>query len=367
MAKDYYQILGIPKNASKDDIKKSYRHLAQKFHPDKVGGNEDKFKEINEAYHILIDDNKRAEYDRYGRVFSDAGGFSAQGGPASGWDFGDFDFRDFSAQGGPAFGWDLGEIFGDIFGFSSGRKTRIKRGRDISIDLEISFEEAAFGAERRIVLTKMGVCEKCRGKGAEEGTNFKTCPKCQGSGKIHETKRSFFGTVTALTECENCRGRGKIPEKKCSFCRGEGVLPKKEEVTVKIPAGIEDGQMIKLSGQGEAVSAGIPGDLYAKIHVRPHPVFRREGNNLTMNLDIRLSDAVLGEEKELKTLDGIIKLKIPAGIDSGEVLRLREKGIPHDAGRGGRGDLLIKITVKTPKKLSNHVRKIIEDLRKEGI
>ena len=231
----------------------------------------------------------------------------------------------------------ISEKFSETFSvFQSGRKTRIKRGRDISIDLEISFEEAAFGAERRIVLTKMGVCEKCRGKGAEEGTNFKTCPKCQGSGKIHETKRSFFGTVTALAECENCRGRGKIPEKKCSSCRGEGVLPKKEEVTVKIPAGIEDGQMIKLSGQGEAVSAGIPGDLYAKIHVRPHPVFRREGSNLAMNLDIRLSDAVLGKEKELKTLDGIIKLKIPAGIDSGEVLRLRGKGIPHRTGRQGR-------------------------------
>ena len=355
-AKDYYQILGIPKNASKDDIKKAYRHLAHKFHPDKTGGNEEKFKEINEAYHILIDDNKRAEYDHYGRVFSGAGG-------QPGFDFGNF--SDFSERMGDFADFDLGEIFGDILGFSNGRRTRVKRGRDISIDLEISFEEAVFGTERRIVLTKMGVCEKCRGKGAEEGTDFKTCLRCQGLGKIHETKRSFFGTITALVECDSCRGRGKIPEKKCSFCRGEGVLPKKEEVMIKIPPAIEDGQMIKLSGQGEAMFGGVPGDLYTKIHVKPHPVFRREGNNLVMNLDVRLSDALLGGEKDIKILEGTIKLKIPAGIDSGEILRLRGKGIPSE--RGGRGDLLIKITVKTPKKLSNHAKKIIEDLRKEGI
>ncbi len=368
--KDYYQILGVARSASKEDIKKAYRNLAHKYHPDKAGGNEEKFKEINEAYHILIDDSKRAEYDRYGRVFNGNGGFSAQGGPASGWDFsgfdfGDIDFRDFSAQGGPASGWDLGDIFGDILGFGARGRTRVKRGRDISIDLEISFEEAVFGVERKVVLTKLSVCEKCKGKGAEEGVNFKTCPVCQGSGKIHETKRSFFGTFTSLNECSNCHGRGRVPEKKCPACRGEGAFPKSEEVKIKIPAGMEDGQMIKLSGQGEAMPYGISGDLYVKIHSRPHPLFRREGNNLVMNLDVRLSDALLGGEKEIKTLDGAIKLNVPVGIDSGEILRVRGKGIPY--GSGSRGDLLIKIVIKTPKRLSSRVKKIIEDLKKEGI
>ncbi len=351
--KDYYQILGVSRNASKEDIKKAYRHLAHKFHPDKSGGNEEKFKEINEAYHVLADETKRAEYDRYGRVFSGNGG---QGG----FDFSGFDFGDFNER---MTDFDLGDIFGDIFGFGT-RGRQARRGRDISIDLEINFEEGAFGIERRVILTKLGVCEKCKGKGAEEGVNFKTCPVCQGSAKIHETRRSFFGAFTSLNECGNCRGRGKIPEKKCSACHGEGVLLRNEEVKIKIPAGIEDGQMIKLSGQGEAVAYGIPGDLYAKIHVRPHPVLRRERNNLVMNLDIRLSDALLGGEKEIKTLDGAIKLSIPTGIDSGEILRIRGKGIPFER---GRGDLLIKIIIKTPKRLSSRVKKIIEDLRKEGI
>ncbi len=357
--KDYYQILGIPRNASKEDIKKAYRKLALKYHPDKSGGNEEKFKEINEAYHILIDDIKRAEYDRYGRVFSGGGGGEG------GFDFGGF--GDFTEGGFSSFqDLNLGDIFGDIFGFSSrGGRTRIKRGRDISIDLEINFEEAAFGAERKVVLTKLGACEKCQGKGAEEGAGFKTCPTCQGSGKIHETRRSFFGNVTSLTECGNCHGRGKVPEKKCSVCRGEGTLPKNEEVKIKIPGGIEDGQMIKLSSQGEATAYGVPGDLYVKIHVKPHPFFSREGNNLVMDLDVRLSDAILGGEKDIKTLDGNIKLKIPAGIDSGEIMRVRGKGIPSV--HGARGDILIKISIKIPKRLSNRSKKIIEEVREEGI
>jgi molecular chaperone DnaJ len=364
MAKDYYQILDIPRNATKEDIKKAYRRLAHKFHPDKAGGNEEKFKEINEAYHVLIDDAKRAEYDRYGRVFSGTAGTSGSGGfDFGGFDFGDF--GDFSAEGGRTFDWDLGDIFGNVFGFETRRRARVKRGRDISIDLEISFEESVFGAERKIVLTKPGICEKCHGKGAEEGVGFKTCPACQGSGRIHETKRSFFGTITSQSECGNCYGRGKVPEKKCPVCKGEGVMIKNEEVNIKIPAGIEDMQMIKLAGQGEAISHGIAGDLYVKVHVRPHPVFQRSGNNLLMNLNIRLSDALLGAEKEIKTLDGVIRLKIPAGIDSGEILRIRDKGIPNE--RGERGSLLIKIIIKTPKRLSSRIKKIIEDLREEGI
>lgn len=369
MAKDYYQALGVPRNASKDDIKKAYRNLAHKYHPDKSGGNEDKFKEINEAYHILIDDNKRAEYDRYGRVFSGAGPAGGESG-FNGFDFNGFDFSNFSAEGGnnQDFGWDLGDIFGNIFGFSGregGRRTRIKRGRDISIDLEISFEEAIFGTERKVIFTKMATCGKCHGKGAEEGVAFRACTKCGGSGKVHEAKRSFFGTISVLTECSSCQGRGRIPEKKCLFCKGEGVLPQKSEAVIKIPSGIEDGQMIKLTGEGEAVLNGAAGDLYVKIHVRSSSIFRKEGANIVMDLDIRFSDAILGAEKEIKIPDGDIKLKIPAGINSGEVLRVKGKGVPIQ--RGGRGDLMIRILVKTPKRLSANAKKIIEDLRKEGV
>lgn len=352
--KDYYQTLGVSRNASKEDIKKAYRNLAHKYHPDKAGGNEEKFKEINEAYHVLADDAKRAEYDRYGRVFT--------GMPGGGEGFGGFDF---SENMGDIGNLDLGDIFGDFFGFGGTRRGRVRRGRDISIDLEINFEESIFGTGRRVVLTKMGTCGTCHGKGAEEGVTFKTCPTCGGSGKVHETKRSFFGSISTMSECANCRSKGKIPEKKCPICRGEGVLPQKEEEAIKIPSGIEDGQMIKLSGRGEAISGGTPGDLYVKIHIRPHHLFRKEGNNLLMDLDVKLSDALLGGEKEIKTLDGNIKLKIPTGIDSGEFLRLRGKGVP--TGRGTRGDLLIKIIIKVPKKLSPRAKKIIEDLRNEGI
>jgi molecular chaperone DnaJ len=351
VSKDYYQILGIPRNASKEDVKKAFRHLAHKYHPDKSGGNEEKFKEINEAYHILVDEKKRAEYDRYGRVF--------EGGEGAG-----FDFSRFAEEMGDFSDFDLGDVFGDIFGFPKERRY-VKRGRDISIDLELSFEDAVFGTERKVVLTKLSFCEKCRGKGAAEESGLKTCSFCQGSGKIRESRRSFFGAFTSLRECDNCRGAGRIPEKKCPLCRGEGVLPKGEEAAIKIPPGIEDGEMIKLPGKGEAAAYGIAGDLYVKIHIRPHQVFRREGNNIIMNLDVRLSDALLGGEKEIKTLDGAISVKIPQGIDSGEILRVRGKGIPTDYGK--RGDLLIKISVRMPKRLSAHIKKLIEELKKEGI
>lgn len=350
MSKDYYEILGVSKNANKEDIKKAYYKLAHKYHPDKSKSDDKKFKEINEAYQILSNDKKRAEYDAYGRIFEGAGG-------PGGFGFGDFDF---SANMGD---FDLNDIFENFFGSSAGR-VRKKRGRDISIDLEISFEESIFGTERRVVLSKISLCLRCKGGGAEPGSESKTCDMCHGSGRVHESRKSFFGSFTALKECEKCLGRGTVPSKKCRECKGSGILPNKEEITIKIPQGIYDGGMIKLSGMGEAVSGGVPGDLYAKIHVRPHPIFKREANNLFMDLDIKLSDAILGEEKSINTLDGKIKLKIPAGIDSGEILRVKGKGIPH--GRE-RGDLMIRVKVRTPKKISSRTKKIIEDLKKEGL
>jgi len=356
MNKDYYQILDVAKNASKEEVKKAYRKLAHKHHPDKSGGDESKFKEINEAYYILGDEKRRSEYDRYGRVFSGSSAGQEQG-------FGGFGGFDFSEHKNdlPNFS----EIFGDIFGFSSGENTRRRRGRDISIDMELSFEESVFGTTRRIVLTKPGICDSCAGAGGAPNATLKTCPKCQGQGKVHEAKRSIFGTFTAIKTCEECKGAGKRPSQKCRKCEGEGIIKKTEEAIIKTPPGIYDGEMIKLSGEGEAVSQGIPGDLYAKIHVKPHSLFKREGNNLIIKLNIPLSEALLGSDKKIRTLDGELKIKIPPGINYGEILRIRNKGIPNK--EGGRGDLLIKILVKIPKNLSRKSKKLIEELKKDGI
>jgi len=357
---NYYEILGVTKSASKDEIKKAFRKLAHKHHPDKNGGVDSKFKEINEAYSVLSDDKKRAEYDAYGRVFG--GGQGAGAGAGQGQGFGGFDFSGFAGQGAGV-DFDLGDIFEGVFGGRQGSKT--KRGRDISIDLEISFEESVFGVERRVLLSKISVCDKCSGSGAEVGSEMKKCSYCQGGGKIRETRKSFLGSFTSLRECDKCSGKGNIPSKKCSTCSGVGVLPKREEITINIPSGIENGEMIKLAGMGEAVSGGISGDLYAKIHVLGHPVFRKEGNIIFMDLDIKISDALLGVEKEIKTLDGEIKLKIPAGIDSGEILRIKGKGMP--VGQGRRGDLMIRILVRLPKKISRSAKKLIEELKKQGL
>jgi len=356
--KNYYDLLGVSKNASKDEIKKAFRKLAHKHHPDKKGGDEAAFKEINEAYHVLTDDKKRSEYDRYGRVF-DGGAGEANG------DFGGFDFSGFSSSGG-ATGFDFGDIFEDIFsGFNSGHGRGSKRGRDISIDIELSFEESIFGAERKVLLNKLTTCDKCSGTGGEHGSNMKECHICRGQGKVRETKKSVFGTFASVKECDECFGKGKIPEKKCSNCHGSGVLKKGEEITIAIPKGIQNGEMIKLSGEGEAVSHGVSGDLYVKIHVLPHEIFKREGNSLLMNLDIKFSEAIIGVKRDIKTLDGVIKVNIPKGIDSGEILRVRGYGAFYDNKK--RGDLLIKVIVKTPKNLSKKAKSLIEDLQKEGI
>ncbi|MFH1978959.1 MAG: molecular chaperone DnaJ [Patescibacteria group bacterium] len=354
MSKDYYQILGVAKNTPKEEIKKAYRKLAHKYHPDKASGDETKFKEINEAYYILGDEKRRSEYDRYGRVFSGGGGTGQSG-------FEGFDFSNFATDMP-----DLSEIFGDIFGFSSATsETRRSRGRDISIDLEISFEESAFGTKRKVLLTKPGVCETCDGKGSAPDAIFGTCTLCQGSGKMRETKRSFFGTFTTMKTCERCEGAGKSPSKKCRRCKGVGVLKKPEEISFDVPAGIYDNEVIKLSGRGEATRNGIPGDLYAKIHVKPHPLFKREGNNLIMELSIPLSEALLGNERTIKTLSKEIKIKIPAGINYGEILRVRGKGIQNKEGEPG--DILIKVLVKIPKNLSRKSKQLIEELKKEGV
>ena len=347
MAKDYYEILGVARAASKDEVKKAFRKLAHKYHPDK-GGDESKFKEINEAYQILSDDKKRAEYDRYGRVFSDGAGHAG----AEGFDFGDMN------------GFDFGEIFEDLFSFG-GRGTRVKRGRDISIEVDLNFEESIFGVERRVLLTKVAFCSVCQGSGAEPGTKTKSCQTCNGAGTVKESGRSILGSFMRVVECKKCRATGSIPEELCRNCRGAGVMTKREEVSVKIPPGIRDGEIIKMSGGGEVVAGGIAGDLYIRVNVARHHLFTREGEDLVMDLAIPVSEAILGSERVINAIDRQIKVKIPPGIDSGEFLRIRGRGVPSDEKR--RGDLVIRISVKTPKRLSPKAKKLIEELQGEGI
>ncbi len=357
--KDYYEALGVDKNATQDDIKKAFRKLAHKYHPDKQGGDAAKFKEVNEAYSVLSDDKKRAEYNAYGRTFNDAGA----GGFNPGEGFGGFDFSGFSGAEGVEF--DLGDIFGQFFGGGRTTRERTKRGSDISIDVEITFQEAVFGVDRKIILNKTSLCDLCAGTGAEPGTEVKTCVTCNGKGKINEVKTSFLGSFSTVRVCNTCNGSGKVPTQKCKKCHGAGVLKKQEEIAIKIPAGIDDGEMIRLTGAGEAISGGIAGDLYIKVHVKKHPIFRKEGSNIVTDLNIKLTTALLGGEYVLETLDGPITLKIPAGIEFGEILRIKGKGVPVEKNR--RGDLMIKMHIQIPNKLSRNGAKIVEELKKEGI
>lgn len=359
MAKDYYNILGVEKSASKDEIKKAFRSLAHKYHPDKKGGDEAKFKEASEAYSVLSDDKKRAEYDTYGQVFGNNG--NPYGG-AGGFDFSGF--QGFSGNGQGFEGVDLGDIFSEFFG-AGARRSNMKRGRDISIDFEISFEESIFGTERKVLLNKVSTCKECQGSGAKTGSATKKCDTCNGQGNIRETKNTFFGAFTNTAECGVCNGSGEVPKERCKECSGLGVVKNEEEVAFKIPAGIREGEMIRLSGAGEAVSRGITGDLYAKVYVHKHPMFRREGVNLVMDLNIKLTDALLGSEYTINTLDGKLKLKIPRGVSLGEILRVKEKGVPIDARK--RGDLLVHLDIQLPAKLSKAAEKLVNDLKKEGM
>jgi molecular chaperone DnaJ len=355
--KDYYEILGVEKGATKEDIKKAFHKLAHKYHPDKGGGDAEKFKELSEAYSVLSDDKKRAEYDSYGRTFGDSGmgGFNgAQG----------FDFSQFQSAFQNGFGFDFGDVFSDIFA-GAGGSTRTRRGRDISIDLEIPFKDSIIGTKRSVLLAKVAQCETCKGSGAEPGTSLETCPQCNGSGKVHETSNSIFGSITMVQPCRQCMGRGKIPKEKCHTCRGEGVYRKQEEVEIVIPAGIEGGEMIRLTGAGEAISGGSPGDLYVKIHVIPDQRFKKDGPNLITELSVKLSDALLGAEYKVPTLDGDENVTIPPGVTHGEMLRVKGKGVP--SARGRRGDLFVRIKITLPQKLSRSARNLIEKLREEGI
>jgi len=357
MSKDYYQILGIDRKANKEDIKKAFRTLAHKYHPDKKGGDEAKFKEVSEAYSVLSDDKKRAEYDAYGRVFTGAGGPSG---------FEGFDFSQYARAGanGAEFEFDLNDIFGgfsDIF--SEGR--RPSRGRDISIDIELAFKESIFGVTRKVLITKDSTCSRCEGSGLEPNTKTKTCPTCNGKGQIVESRRSPFGVFSVTSTCSACRGRRVVPEKPCATCRGAGIERREEEITIAIPAGIDNGQVIRMGGLGEAVPGGAPGDLYVKIHVRPDRTFRKEGYNLVTELPIKITDALLGGEYRIDTFEGPTTVKVPPLRAPDEILRMKGKGVPME--RGKRGDLLIRVRVEFPQKLSKEAEELLNKLKREGI
>jgi molecular chaperone DnaJ len=377
MSKNYYESLGIGKQASKDEIKKAFRALAHKYHPDKQGGDAEKFKEINEAYSVLSDDSKRAQYDQFGSTSNaygqQGGGYSQAGGFGGGFD--GFDFSQFtqggfnnSSGGGAQFDFDLGDIFGDVFGGGRTRQQQA-RGRDISVDIEISFEDAIFGVERTMLLNKTSVCDNCNGSGAEKGSEMMTCTTCNGKGSLREVKRSIFGQFESVKTCEVCKGSGKIPKTKCHECKGNGVLKKQSEIKVKIPAGIENGEMIRLTGGGEAVSGGVAGDLYIKVYVKKHSLFRKEGNDLVMDLKVKLTDALLGAQYPIKTLDGEINLKIPEGVKHGQFLKIAGKGVPYAQSNSlsKRGNILVHVDVIIPEKLSKSAKAKVEELRKEGM
>ena len=363
--KDYYQILGIAKGASKEEVKKAYRKLAHKYHPDKKGGDEAKFKEVNEAYQTLSDDSKRSQYDKFGRVF--------EGGQAPGAGHGFEGFQSWGFDQGAGFDFDmgdLGDIFEGAFGFSSSRnrKEDLRKGKSIEVSLEISLEDTLKGVKKDFLIKKFVSCSRCDGVGAEPGTKRNQCLSCRGTGKVQEIKRTFFGSFTNIATCPECDGEGQKPEKPCNVCSGEGRIKKEEKVEVFIPAGIDTNQVIKASGKGHAgKKGGQAGDLYIRVFVKKHRVFERKGDDLLMKLPIKISDALLGGQAKIKTIDGKdISVKIPAGTESGKVLRVSGKGIPRFSAFG-RGDLYIRLIIDVSKKLTKKQKDLLKSLQEEGL
>ncbi len=361
MTKNYYDVLGIEKSASKDEIKKAFYKLASKYHPDKKGGDEAKFKEVNEAYQILSDEKKRKEYDTYGQTFSGsgarAGGFGFEGFDASDFSNMQFDFGD------------LGDIFGDMFGMGGSPfgGPRQKRGRDISLEVDISFSESIFGTQRDVLISKVGQCKTCKGTGAKHGTETTTCEICNGKGKVHDTKKTFMGTFQTVKTCSNCNGKGKVAKEKCHDCRGAGVHTMKEDIHIEVPAGISNGEMIRLSQMGEAISGGLSGDLYVRVNVASHKEWKREGADLIIKHSIKLTDALLGAKHTIHGLDGDINIEIAPGASAGEILRVRGRGVPSVHDKIKRGDALVKLDIIMPKKLTKKAMKLVEEMKEEGL
>lgn len=355
MSKNYYEILGVSKTATEEEIKKAFRKKAHQYHPDKGGGDEAKFKEINEAYQVLGNKDKRAQYDRFGSAYTNqAGGQGFSG------------FEGFNGQGFNINMDDLGDLFGgfgDMFGFggNSSRQKRSQRGSDVQINLEVSFMESVFGVEKEVKFYKTNACKTCHGRGAEKEADIETCKHCHGRGTVMQMQRTILGSIQMQMPCPSCRGEGKIVTKPCKTCGGNGLYKDNVEMKVKIPAGISQGEMIRLTGQGEAGQKGASsGDLYIKVIIKTDHRFKREGDDIRSNKEISFPEAALGTKIDIETVDGMVTLKIPEGTQSGKIFKLSGKGVPHLRGRG-RGDHLVEVIVKTPTNLSRKQKKILEE------
>jgi molecular chaperone DnaJ len=358
--RDYYEILGIGKNASDDEIKKAYRKAAVKYHPDKDGGDEAKFKEAGEAYEVLRDSQKRQRYDQFGHagVGGNSGGGASAGNPFGG-GFGGFNGQNINFDFGDG---GLGDIFGQFFG--GGRSQAPRRGQDVEVSLQLTFEEAVFGVEEKIQLEMDDECSHCHGTTVEPGYEMKTCPTCKGAGQINRAMNTIFGPIQQTVTCETCGGRGKIPEKTCTVCRGKGVERRKRTINLKIPAGIDDGATIRLSGHGEAIGNGEKGDLYVHIRVKAHKQFTREGDIILSEQHIGMVDATLGTEVDVDTVDGKVRMKVPAGTQSGTDFKLSNHGVPHIKS-DRRGPHIVSVVVDTPTKLSRKQRDILEEFESD--
>ncbi len=357
--RDYYEVLGVTKNATEAEIKKAYRKMVLKYHPDRNRDNpkeaEAKMKEINEAYGVLSDSQKKAQYDQFGHAAFDG---SAGAGGAGG--FGGF--GGFQSAGG--FGDIFGDIFGDMFGGagqSRARRQGPERGADLRYNLSISFEEAAFGKTVELNIPRTESCSACHGSGAAAGSSPETCPECHGSGVVQSVQNTPFGRMVNQHPCSRCNGTGQIIKNPCKTCGGKGVKSVRSKVEVKIPAGVDSGNRIRVAGEGEAgVRGGATGDLYVYITVKPHKFFQREGSEVICEVPINFVQASLGDTIEVPTLDGKVEMKIPAGIQSGTLMRLRGKGIPY-LRSSGRGDQHVRIKVLTPQKLTDRQKELLRE------
>ena len=357
--RDYYDVLGVDKSADATAIKKAYRKLAMKYHPDKNPGDkeaEEKFKEINEAYEVLSDETKRRNYDQFGHEGVNGQGFGGAGG--------------FGGQGFGGFDDIFGDIFGDMFGggFSGGSRQRRRgpeRGADIKQRVNISFEEAAFGKKVQVKINRSEECDACHGSGAKPGTSKKTCPTCHGSGQVQSVQRTPFGNIASTRTCSTCNGEGEVIDSPCSKCHGKGSIRKTKTIEVDIPAGIDNGQMIKLGGQGELGTRGGPrGDLYIEVNVQSHPLFTRDGYDVYLEMPITFAQATLGDKIQVPTLDGKVEYEVPEGTQTGTVFRLKGKGIPK-LKSNVRGDQYVKVTVEIPKKLNEKQKELVREFAKE--